>query len=198
MWCCLACCLSQTLSLMCTLLSHPNVLPGTKIGHGLFKYEFLIMLSKVGDIFRKGCCILSCFKSHDLLAVSFHLLVWFGEFLYMYMQVFIQETEPMNPVEEDVPILVEEDMIASPSVQENCRFTRSMARSSASGTASSTSELKQLLKSLIRHWILGHTVKHICHPESCCLRCCSLTVYYQKSEMGSKIVFVVFVCFLYL
>ncbi|XP_053093163.1 inner centromere protein A isoform X2 [Pangasianodon hypophthalmus] len=43
-------------------------------------------------------------------------------------EVFNQESEPMKPVEEDVPILVEEEMIASPSVQENSRFTRSMAR----------------------------------------------------------------------
>ncbi|MCI4381919.1 hypothetical protein PGIGA_G00257570 [Pangasianodon gigas] len=43
-------------------------------------------------------------------------------------EVFNQESEPMKPVEEDVPILVEEEMTASPSVQENSRFTRSMAR----------------------------------------------------------------------
>ncbi|KAK3526645.1 hypothetical protein QTP70_030858, partial [Hemibagrus guttatus] len=43
-----------------------------------------------------------------------------------------QPEEPVKPVEENVPILVEEEMAASPSVQENCRFTRSMARPSVS------------------------------------------------------------------
>ncbi|GAA6089788.1 inner centromere protein A isoform X1 [Tachysurus ichikawai] len=47
-------------------------------------------------------------------------------------EVINQESEPVKPVEENVPILVEEEMTASPSVQENYRFTRSMARPSVS------------------------------------------------------------------
>ncbi|KAM9497166.1 inner centromere protein B isoform 2-T2 [Clarias gariepinus] len=43
-----------------------------------------------------------------------------------------EEPEPTKPVEEDVPLLVNEEATASPSVQENCRFTRSMARLSGS------------------------------------------------------------------
>lgn len=54
---------------------------------------------------------------------------------HTFVQVINQESEPVKPVEENVPILVEEEMTASPSVQENYRFTRSMARPSVSGTA---------------------------------------------------------------
>ncbi|XP_060742710.1 inner centromere protein A isoform X1 [Tachysurus vachellii] len=43
-----------------------------------------------------------------------------------------QESEPVKPVEENVAILVEEEMTASPSVQETFRITRSMARPSVS------------------------------------------------------------------
>lgn len=73
------------------------------------------------------------------------MLAWFRKFSYMCVQVLIQEPEPINLVEEDVPVLVEEESTASPSVQENCRFTRSMARPSVSGTNTSesfSSELK--------------------------------------------------------
>lgn len=44
-----------------------------------------------------------------------------------------KESESMEPVKEAVPMHVKEEMAASPSVQESCRFTRSMARSSVSG-----------------------------------------------------------------
>ncbi|XP_026996705.1 inner centromere protein A isoform X2 [Tachysurus fulvidraco] len=47
-------------------------------------------------------------------------------------EVINQEPEPAKPVEMNVPILVEEETMASPSVQENYRFTRSMARPSVS------------------------------------------------------------------
>lgn len=43
-----------------------------------------------------------------------------------------QESEPVKPVGEAVPILAD-DMTTSPNVQENCRFTRSMAQPSGSG-----------------------------------------------------------------
>ncbi|KAF5907569.1 inner centromere protein A-like isoform X1, partial [Clarias magur] len=43
-----------------------------------------------------------------------------------------EESEPTKPVEENVPLLENEGVTASPSVQENCRFTRSMARPSGS------------------------------------------------------------------
>lgn len=61
----------------------------------------------------------------------------------MCVQVLDQESEPMKHVVEDVPRLVEEEVTASPSVQENCRFTRSMAQPSGSGTT--VSEASTLL-----------------------------------------------------
>lgn len=71
----------------------------------------------------------------------------------MCVQVLNQRFEPMKHVVEDVPILVEEEMTASPSVQENCHFTRSMARPSGSGTAvsePSTSLLNWPLMTLLQ------------------------------------------------
>ncbi|KAF4081450.1 hypothetical protein AMELA_G00161470 [Ameiurus melas] len=51
-----------------------------------------------------------------------------------------EESEPMKPVGEAVPILVIDEMTTSPSVQENCRFTRSMAQPSGSDDGGKNSQ----------------------------------------------------------
>ncbi|XP_053496777.1 inner centromere protein A isoform X4 [Ictalurus furcatus] len=51
-----------------------------------------------------------------------------------------EESEPMKPVGEAVPILANDEMTTSPSVQENCRFTRSMAQPSGSDDSGKNSQ----------------------------------------------------------
>uniref|UniRef100_A0AAY5ETY7 Chromosome passenger complex (CPC) protein INCENP N-terminal domain-containing protein n=1 Tax=Electrophorus electricus TaxID=8005 RepID=A0AAY5ETY7_ELEEL len=55
-------------------------------------------------------------------------------FMHVYTCVLKQELEPKKPVEEEAEVQRVEEKPVSPSLHENCRFTRSMARPSVSGT----------------------------------------------------------------
>ncbi|XP_058263848.1 inner centromere protein isoform X2 [Hemibagrus wyckioides] len=77
-----------------------------------------------------------------------------------------EETEPVKLVEENVPILVEEEMAPSPSVQENCRFTRSMARPSVSDdSGKNTQDDVRASRTASKRAAAEAAVEAICTPK---------------------------------